>query len=665
MNLMIDVINFAAMEAGTSSANAIRTVMFSIDTAVYSLLGWLYELFLWIASARYTDIDVINLIMQRFGLLVGIYMVFSLSFTLIKKLVDPDSGDKNGGVGNIVVRILVSIIALASVNLVFDYVYRLQEMLIQQDVIGKIFLTGTNVSIKTEDNTKRGRQLAINTFSTFYTKENETLLKNYTGSCWNEDTVYSVPWLEVQYVDDPNVSFSSLSNCLNETTGQASDKIYVVNYSMFLSTIAGLLMCWMFILYSYDLGLRAAKLAFLQVIAPIPILSYIVPKNTSFQKWLKDVAVTFLELFLRIAAVYIAMVLISMFGPDTLSFANNSSPTGIILPLVYVILVFGILSFAKKAPQMIKDLFGLKGDADYSLGLKDRGYLGNTLSVFGGSALGAAMGAYGGVKAGIASGSGREALLGGVTGLFSGAGRGVANGISGKKMSDLYKKQSAANVRNMQYALQGNTTSDRIGAWWSNVSGEANRMDAQVNAYDDYLTTQKKVTDALDSMVTGGKFEGESYGEAVIRNLTDSNGNVFNSKMYSYNDLSSKISSAKSSGQETVSFVDGNNVTHEINIASAENALESLKSSIREKAYVALGSNRREAEKYSKGVDLYNEVQNLTQKAHRVEQVDNSLHLSGSTLSSGKKAVDNAKSGLTNSAAYKRVKSARANSGKK
>ena len=104
------------------------------------------------------------------------------------------------------------------------------------------------------------------------------------------------------------------------------------------------------------------KLGFLQLISPIPIISYIDPsssKNGMFSKWLKEVGKTYADLFIRLGAVYFAITLIAAL------MQNSDLGTTNFLARVFIIL--GILIFANQIPKLIGDLLGVKIDGNFSL----------------------------------------------------------------------------------------------------------------------------------------------------------------------------------------------------------------------------------------------------------------------------------------------------------
>ena len=72
----------------------------------------------------------------------------------------------------------------------------------------------------------------------------------------------------------------------------------------------GIYLVYSIIMMSIQMGVRIFKLLVLQIIAPIPILSYVDPKSGKdglFKKWYEMCFKTYLSLFMRLLALYFAI----------------------------------------------------------------------------------------------------------------------------------------------------------------------------------------------------------------------------------------------------------------------------------------------------------------------------------------------------------------------
>lgn len=146
-----------------------------------------------------------------------------------------------------------------------------------------------------------------------------------------------------------------------------------ITYTWGVSTLAGIFAAYVLFLYCLDVAVRAFKLAFYQIIAPIPIMLRITKKKDIFNNWLKAVASCYFEVFTRILVLYFGMYLISnvfalMFNSlDSSNIAYNiwtggrssfdiSGKIGLWL-FVKANIILALFAFMKKAPDIIKEIF--------------------------------------------------------------------------------------------------------------------------------------------------------------------------------------------------------------------------------------------------------------------------------------------------------------------
>ena len=125
-----------------------------------------------------------------------------------------------------------------------------------------------------------------------------------------------------------------------------------------MSTAAGVVVFLLLLTACMDVALRTIKLGFLEIIAPIPIISYVDPKSGKdgmFKKWLDEVWKTWLSLFVRLAVIYFAIYIISLINNNVDSAMSNGL-------WVTLFLLIGALIFAKQFPKLIENIFGIQFD---------------------------------------------------------------------------------------------------------------------------------------------------------------------------------------------------------------------------------------------------------------------------------------------------------------
>ena len=129
----------------------------------------------------------------------------------------------------------------------------------------------------------------------------------------------------------------------------------------YLSPIVGIILVWMLVAYSLDMAYRAFKLAFLEMIAPIPILIGVIPKQEElFKKWLNLITKTYIDVFVRTFVMAFAVFMIQLVPVfvDALfsAFTDIVDGAALLKAAVIIFLVIGLLRFARELPGMIKDL---------------------------------------------------------------------------------------------------------------------------------------------------------------------------------------------------------------------------------------------------------------------------------------------------------------------
>lgn len=176
-----------------------------------------------------------------------------------------------------------------------------------------------------------------------------------------------------------------------EQCGGPEDRLYslgdfVFDYDFFWATIIGIIIVILLVVICVDIAIRAIKLSFLQVISPIPIVSYIDVKDSKlFNGWVKETISTYLQLFIRLAIVFFSVLLMKLVQEAVTS---NSA-------IVNIFMVIGILLFSFQMPKLLCDLFNLKDNGFFTL-IKNVGKF-----AIGGTAIGIAT--VGGATSNLAS----------------------------------------------------------------------------------------------------------------------------------------------------------------------------------------------------------------------------------------------------------------------
>lgn len=399
--------------------NLLRPFFGGIDYLVYTLLGWVIE-GIFNLSSIFANKDVTEIIYTRIYTVLAIFMVFKLTFSFIKYVVSPDTMvDKEQGVGKIIARTLTMLAILIILPTIFfkSDIFPGQNApiltMLQNGVIKtlpKVILGISDDNGNTTTTAKEnGNVMALNMLSSLY----------YPNECKDAAVCDS---------DNKLTSLSGFSTSLNMTDTNSS---YVYYYMWPLTTLCGIILVFILVGIAVDVAIRVFKLMILQMIAPIPVMTYIDPKSSkdgAFNSWIKTFTTTYLDIFIKLGTVYLLLLLVKeffsgkLFGNvyKTLGFASGN--------FVMIFLIIGLFQFAKEAPKFIKD----------ALGIKDSG---------GGSFMGKALSGMAGAAAGFAGGLATGGLAGGLSGIMTGA----SSGLAGKP------GQAFAQVRDEQAKLLGKT----------------------------------------------------------------------------------------------------------------------------------------------------------------------------------------------------------------
>lgn len=425
----------------SAGMDLIRSVFAAIDRGVYGLIGTLYSYIEKIAEHELLDPGILNNISNKLYSFIAIFMLFKISFSLINYIINPDSiVDKEKGGSKLITNILITFGLIIVAPFGFKLLYEAQTTILNEHLISNILLSDTPTTDKTLyissyckdygynpvmpstkfDSTTlnaiydEGEYISLITLRPFVQVDDNAL------SDRGEETVKE--FLKSGYCDSSNINSLLSQKNVNFDNSDLKKVLYIMDYNILLSTIVGIIVALIFAGFCLDAALRTVKLYFLQVIAPIPIMSYIDPSSSKkglFSKWLKEVGITWADLFLRLAAVYFAIFIISNIEVNT--------SDGLIMN---VLLILGTLMFAKKLPDILKKMFNIDLKGDFSLNplkkIKDAADFAKPVTGLAGGTIGAAAGAVN-----FARGNNwKQKLVNGFSGIHKGWTNGYKNPYS-------------------------------------------------------------------------------------------------------------------------------------------------------------------------------------------------------------------------------------------
>ena len=409
---------------GNWVTNVIGGICLTIDYIVYLAINLCYQLFEVVGKIEVFKTDSVAEISHKIYTIIGIVMLFVFAYNIILGIIDPDSinkGDKS--VQNVVKNTVISVVLVTLFPLICEYMQTFQDHIVESKTISNLLL-GSTVSDKSA--------LSVSTtiFTAFYHPLDENKNPVTLDECATSSAKLCPRYKEL--ADEAKDSLSGLWNLMHDSDLRYGIGDDTMEYLFPLSTIAGVVAAYLFLSFSLDLGVRAAKLGALKLVAPIPIFLRITkPKGGTFDKWFSEFTKTYLQVFERIIIINFAMLLIS-FVSDVNIFATDGN--FLINVIATVVVILGILKFAKDAPKLIEEIFSVKIP---QMSLKKK-INDNEYALRGASMLGAAGAtAVGNVIKGIGEGKGVGGVL--KTGLGGLIGGGRQGWVQSRGLNDISK----------------------------------------------------------------------------------------------------------------------------------------------------------------------------------------------------------------------------------
>lgn len=362
-------------------------IMLTIDSVVFWFVKLISQVFFLVVDTNMEGQAIttkINELMDRIYIILGVGMLFFVAYKIICLMTDPDkiSNDGADSMQGIVKNVVLSVIMLSLIPTAFNYLMQFQSRVVSTNVIGSIILGTSNNSSDDNNIRKTGAKVALSIYSSFYYPVDENG-KIYTyfdcGGRYPEapNTPSGVPDICETYVkkyDDAMNSEGIKEFIVDEELNQALVDGEMEHIAI-IPVLAGAYAVWLYLVFTLDIATRAIKLLFYRLIAPIPVMMRITkPVGGAFTRWINDVVKTYLSLFIRLIIINFSLFTINLIVSLDLSelFPSSNSATGLAVLLAKVAVLLGILQFAKDAPKMVEELFGVEHIDTSVAGMKNR-----------------------------------------------------------------------------------------------------------------------------------------------------------------------------------------------------------------------------------------------------------------------------------------------------
>lgn len=475
-----------------------RWLAFWINELLYTMISNLYDVFIALCNGQLLDNDTLNGLFGRVGMLLGVVMMLRVAFSFIQMLIDPDSfSDKEKGLSKIVTKIIIVICMFGISGYVFEFLRDVQGEIIESNAIAKFFIP---VQVNTED---FGGALSAELFTAFYNLDPDIDYSNDTTGCGDERFITTA---KNRIIRDNDYSYAR--SCLLEkgTIQETGDEEYYINFNWIFSTVVAIFTLFFLLNYCISVGVRIVQLAVLQIISPMAIIGYLSPKSDNmFTRWGKLYISTYIDVFIRIAIINLVVYLCGVimenwYEGNGVFWSSVGAPEGVTRVLIGVMMIMALLSFAKKAPELMKQLLPQGFGSGIGFGMKNEG-----ANAFIGGLTGAAVGAIGGVAGGkglsrltgLASGIGFGALRGGKAGFGSnGVGSALSGATSAQSKANLSRAQAIGAGIGLRERL-ANRTRDLLGIEAGSATDER-----EISALSDYAKMQDTMEGYADKVST-------------------------------------------------------------------------------------------------------------------------------------------------------------------
>lgn len=482
-----------------------------IDRSVYNLIGMILQGIFDIAGIQLLSNDVIQEFSQRVYVILGIFMLFKLTVSLLNALINPDMlTDKQQGTNKLVTRVIAMIAMLVLVDPAYNELMTLQtnilpvlpKLIIGRNIISDVGVGDDERFNGTVDTSNLGTGIAWSMYQAYFTYNPNCTYNKTAGWADNDGPLVGVG--EQGIKNEMKVeTINSVSEAVERVNQACPDDpdIFQYDYFWLVPSITGVILVVILFGFTLDVAIRVFKLLVLRMLAPIPIISYVDPKSSkdgAFANFIKIFLSTYIDLFLRLGIIYFVSFMVDQivhnfnFGEITnLGFVRGA--------YVMIFLIIGLYFFARQAPKFIKDILGIKPGPG-SVGMS--GVLAGAAGLIGTRSLTGALGGFlaGTDAASTAAAQGKQGPGGWTVGRDLAAQ--IRTGDRNAKGGIAHRLADFENRRSMQ------TTARRLGITSDSLEKAKNNMYAQEAAY--YAMQRRYEEARLSGVVSQDKLQAMS-----------------------------------------------------------------------------------------------------------------------------------------------------------
>jgi len=509
---------------------------------LYNIAGYLFQIFSVLANTNIFENHHYQALTEKVYIILGVVMLFIMAYNFLLLVVDPDKNKGGSSVEKMIKNIVTSFILIVIMPSIFSFAFNVQEAIIESDVINKFFNSTTSANSNANKSIEQqGVKMAATVFEAFFvsTSGNSSAADKSTTN-ESKTKVYSYKneagqTVKIDCSSKGGCSLAELKVGVQNGIGFNAYKAFALNagnggvdFSWFVSLIAGGFLVYVILSFCFDLALRVCRLAFYQIISPITIAARVIPDNDIFGNWRKATVQTFISVFIRIFIMHLGLYLIRIVSELNFFGANCADCSWGVELLGNAFIIMGIIMFMKEASKLLDKIFGF---GDVSLGIKEK------LKGGGAFAAGAALGsgvtsmvrnakhaadnvkeAKGGkAKTGAVFRGIGSTIAGGATGAYRGAVSGQNAGswsetvmAASRSADETVRARDVREARNLRYRASGkNFVTGRLSDWGHDIkdwaTGGAEQYDGAIQLGKDFDAKASAMESATEKMM--GKFK--------------------------------------------------------------------------------------------------------------------------------------------------------------
>lgn len=340
-----------------------RKIAIYLCKPIYCLIVYMYKIFYNIATTRFLQSEIVQEISANIYTLVSVVMLFAFSVTILSAIVNPDLlSDGKKGVKAVFKRAIIALMLIVVIPFAFDELYKIQETIMKNSLIEKI-VVGIEYNCNSSDKSKceaggNGGQVIAGTLMSAVLYPDDEM----ADADGNANVSVSVSeYYSKMIAEDLPKYIGAVAKNINatainpENANISNDEAYAFKFNGLIAIVVGLVTVYILVIFAIDVAVRVFKMAFMELTAPISIVSYVAAGDKILSSWFKELGKTYAELFVRVAAIAFYLFLVSNLSSFMEQFKNSDWTL-----VLKAFLMVGMLIFAKQVPDMIGKIFGVE-----------------------------------------------------------------------------------------------------------------------------------------------------------------------------------------------------------------------------------------------------------------------------------------------------------------